>query len=94
MSEPYKAGSILLVEWEDSATEAASLNWMGGKDLRDALAEDEGVVKCHTVGFYVFQSRRTLTLCQNISESNQVSHVISIPLSAVLSVEVMHEPQE
>lgn len=91
---PYKPGSIICIEWEDSATESASLDWMGGKDLKDALEAGEGVVACHTVGFFVHESRRTLTVCQNISSSNHVSHVIHIPLAAIVHVNVLQEPEE
>lgn len=92
--QQYNPGDILCIRWEDSATEANSLEWMGGKDLKDALASDLGVVECHTVGFFVHQSLRALTVCQNITDSNCVSHVIHIPVAAILNVDVLVEAKK
>ncbi|MVN88780.1 hypothetical protein GO986_18740 [Deinococcus sp. HMF7620] len=88
-----KAGALVLVRWEDSATEVASTNWLAAKKLRDALRSNTPVALCFSSGFVVATNRRCISLAQSVSEGGSVCHVLHIPWSAVRWLKHLKEPK-
>ncbi|CAM4160162.1 hypothetical protein [Deinococcus marmoris] len=88
-----KAGELVLLRWEDSATEVASTNWMPAKKLRDALRSEHPVALCYSTGFVVATNRRCVSLAQSVSEGGSVCHVLHVPWSAVRWLKHLKEPK-
>ena len=82
-----KNGSLVLVEWEDSARPSPIWQHI------DELPEPE-VIACESVGWIISKDKKILRLAPNmgdlLSESNaQCSGVINIPMCSVQVIKIL-----
>lgn len=82
-----KPGPLLLVEWRDA--ESAGW-WHSEREVEETLRQD---VIIRTVGWFVAQDRRFLTLTGRYDEKNESIGLIQrIPLGTVLKKRRLREP--
>ncbi len=77
---PYKKNEILEIIWDDAAT---TQNWHSPniKNLKD----NDGLVRCNTIGYFVRQTKKAIQVTQGYSTSD-LKDTQAIPASTIRKI--------
>lgn len=70
---------IVLIEWEDSRQASPSWQWLEDYEPQESVI-------CKTVGFLIPSNKNIKVVAISTSDDEQISGVVTIPTSCVLSV--------
>jgi hypothetical protein len=76
----YSFLDILYIEWLDSTTQS---DWYDKDEIEDLLEVD---LKCRSVGFYIGETEKSITIAQNTSPT-QIGDFITIPKATITKIE-------
>lgn len=77
MRRKYKKNEVIEVIWDDAATTS---NWHS-RNVKN-LKNNDGLVRCNTVGYFVRETKKAIQITQGYSE-HDIKDTQSIPISTI-----------